>query len=161
MLKFQLFLDADGVLADFDVVAEQVFGMNPRKFEEEFGSEEFWKKLRETEKFYENLPLMPDAQDLWDAVSHLEPIILTGCPRGGWAEPQKFNWAKNSFGENAKIITCASREKREHMHQDKHNIIIDDWPQYKPLWEQNGGTFILHTSTNESLLELDNVLKIL
>jgi hypothetical protein len=58
------------------------------------------------------------------------------------------------FGPNVHMITCRSREKRVHMHEGKHNIIIDDWPEYKPLWEEHGGTFILHTSAEDSLNEL-------
>lgn len=37
----QLFLDCDGVLADFDKRAEQIFGMTGREFEDTYGSKEF------------------------------------------------------------------------------------------------------------------------
>jgi len=28
--------------------------------------------------------------DLFEAVAPMRPVILTGCPRGGWAQPQKL-----------------------------------------------------------------------
>ena len=150
----KLFLDCDGVLADFDALATEIFGMHPRKYEDAFGSKMFWKTLAKYDGFYENLPLMSDARYLWDSVVHLNPTILTGCPAGGWAEAQKQRWAVKMFGEGTHMITCRSRDKRVHMHEAKHNILIDDWPQYKPLWEEHEGTFILHTSAEESLNEL-------
>lgn len=46
---------------------------------------------------------------LYEAVAHLEPIILTGCPEGGWSELQKIAWAAHHF-PNVKMITvCQSR----------------------------------------------------
>ena len=153
----KLFLDCDGVLADFDALATEIFDMHPRKYEEINGSKLFWKTLARYDGFYENLPLMPDARYLWDSVAHLNPTILTGCPAGGWAEEQKQRWAIKMFGPDAHMITCKSRDKRVHMHEAKHNILIDDWPQYKHLWEEHEGTFILHTSAEDSLNELRKI----
>lgn len=41
----QLFLDCDGVLADFDTYAEDYFGMPPREYERIMGSSRFWDAL--------------------------------------------------------------------------------------------------------------------
>jgi len=153
----KLFLDCDGVLADFDELATDIFGMHPRKYEEVHGSKLFWKTLAAYDGFYEKLPLMPDAMYLWTSVKHLKPTILTGCPQGTWAKPQKIRWAKKMFGDDVDIITCSSKDKRLHMHEAKHNILVDDWPQYKHLWEEHGGTFILHTSAIDSLLQLERL----
>ncbi|HEX8421607.1 MAG TPA: hypothetical protein VF638_16485, partial [Sphingomonas sp.] len=80
----RLFLDCDGVLADFDMAATELLGMPPRQFEKRYGLPEFWKRLARHSDFYGSLPLMPDAMVLFDAVRHLDPIILTGLPRGDW-----------------------------------------------------------------------------
>lgn len=154
----QLFLDCDRVLADFDALASTIFKMHPRDFEDLHGSDKFWELLEDHGSFYEELPLMHDARFLWDSVAHMDPIILTGCPKGGWAEDQKVRWAKNHFGSDVKLITCKSRHKREHMIKDKTNIIIDDWPHYKHLWEEYGGHFILHTDARSSLQKLQQIL---
>ena len=77
----KLFLDCDRVLADFDAGAREVLGgMSPAQFEERFSKREFWRRLAATPDFYNTLPLMPDAQALFDAVAHLRPTILTGLP---------------------------------------------------------------------------------
>ncbi len=81
----RLFLDCDGVLADFDRGALKVLGMPPRQFEARHGLSEFWRRLAAAPDFYGNLPLLPDAMELYSAVRQLGPVILTGCPRGRWA----------------------------------------------------------------------------
>ena len=153
----KLFLDCDGVLADFDALASDILGMAPREFESIYGSKEFWKRLARFEDFYGQLPLMSDAMYLWESVKHLKPTILTGCPHGQWAQPQKVRWAKKMFGEDVSIITCRSRDKRLHMHEGLHNVIVDDWPEYITLWEEYGGTFILHRTADESLKQLQSI----
>jgi hypothetical protein len=93
----QLYLDCDGVLADFDRGAVAVLGMKPKAYEHRHGLGRFWSKLAQAPDFYFSLPLLPDAMQLFDAVKHLDPIILTGLPRGNWAAGQKMRWAEQHF----------------------------------------------------------------
>lgn len=50
---------------------------------------------------------------LFEVVRHLDPIILTGLPRGTWAAPQKVRWAAEHFS-GTRIITCLAADKRRH-----------------------------------------------
>ncbi|ACK81036.1 hypothetical protein [Methylorubrum extorquens] len=146
-----VFLDCDGVLADFDAGAERVFGMPPREFERRFGTRRFWSKLASLDDFFGELPLLPDAMELYEAVRHLQPIILTGLPRGDWAEPQKRRWAKRHFPE-VEVITTSAALKREHCHPG--DALVDDREKYRHLWEQAGGIFIHHRDAATSISEL-------
>lgn len=150
----QLFLDCDGVLADFDTAAEQVFGMPSRQAEQRLGPKQFWRKLRNHDDFYASLPLLPDARKLFEAVKHLNPIILTGCPLGGWAEGQKHRWAASHFPAT-RMITCMAREKRLHMKPG--DVLVDDFLKYKALWEDAGGIFIHHTSADKTIVEFHRI----
>ena len=152
--KNQLFLDCDGVLADFDRAAHKLFGMPSRKAEEKIGSSAFWTRIHRQKTFYRDLPLMPDARALFDAVAHLHPIILTGCPIGGWAEPQKVEWAAEHF-PGTEIITCMSREKYLHMHPG--DVLVDDYLKYRRHWEEAGGIFIHHTSARSTIAALERI----
>src|SRR5687767_10330419 len=96
-MKRQLYLDCDGVLADFDRGATAVLGLDPQTFQKRHGQGRFWQKLASAPDFYFSLPLMPDAMELFDAVRNLNPVILTGLPRGNWAAEQKVRWAAEHF----------------------------------------------------------------
>jgi hypothetical protein len=150
----KLFLDCDGVLADFDKAAEKLFGMPSRQAEQKLGPKRFWGKLRSHADFYGTLPLLPDARKLFDSVAHLNPIILTGCPLGGWAEEQKHRWAAVHF-PGTRMITCMAREKR--MHMSPGDVLVDDYLKYKALWEDAGGIFIHHTSADNTIAELRRI----
>jgi hypothetical protein len=138
----RLFLDCDGVLADFDRAFLERLGLPSRTYEDKYGAEAFWQALRTLDPgFYEHLPLMPGALDLFHGVQHYRPLILTGCPEGGWAQPQKLAWAAKNFNGVPMVVTM-SRDKRSYCWPG--DVLVDDWPKYRPLWEEAGGTFILY-----------------
>lgn len=144
----RLFLDCDGVLADFDWYFEQAFGHPARSFEEKHGANKFWENLEHHEDFYNRLPLMPDAMELFEAVKHLDPSILTGLPQGDWGEPQKRTWGTRHFPDTT-MICCLSKNKRDHMKPG--DVLVDDWLRYRDLWVEAGGIFIHHKSAKESI----------
>ena len=147
-----LFLDCDGVLADFDAGARAAFGgLSPAQFEERHGRREFWRRLANTPDFYATLPLMPDARTLFDAVAHLRPTILTGLPIGTWAAPQKVAWAERHF-PGTPIITCMARDKVRHMQAG--DVLVDDREDHRAKWEDAGGIFITHEKAERSLTAL-------
>jgi hypothetical protein len=147
----QLYLDCDGVLADFDKGATAVLGMPARAFEKRHGLGRFWAKLATAPDFYFSLPLLPDAMQLYEAVRHLDPIILTGLPRGNWAADQKVRWAARHF-PGVPIITTMARDKRDHAREG--DVLVDDQLRHRGLWEEAGGVFIHHKSAKQSLEEL-------
>ena len=149
-----LFLDLDGVLADFDAGARMVLGMSPKAFEARHGRREFWRRLARATNFYGSLPLMPDAMVLFDAVKHLEPTILTGLPLGNWAAPQKVEWAARHF-PRTKIITTMARDKYRHM--TGMDVLVDDRADHRDKWESAGGTFIHHKNARDSLAQLAEI----
>lgn len=147
----QLFLDCDGVLADFDRGVRELLGLPPRDFGKRHGLGEFWRRLARAPDFYARLPLMPDACELFDAVRHLDPVILTGLPRGNWAAPQKVRWAAEHF-PGVRIITCMAVDKRRHAQAG--DVLVDDTLKHRHLWEEAGGIFIHHQSAAQSIAEL-------
>jgi 5'(3')-deoxyribonucleotidase len=151
MLQRQLYLDCDGVLADFDHGAQAALGLPPRAFEARHGRARFWARLADAPDFFANLPLMAGAQQLFDAVRHLDPIILTGTPRGDWAAPQKLRWAERHF-PGTRIITCLAVEKRRHCLEG--DVLVDDTLKHRHLWEEAGGIFVVHRTVEDSLEQL-------
>ncbi len=155
----QVFLDCDGVLADFDRYAEGILGLPPREYErQKHNNKKLWDILYAHDDYFYKLPKMADADALVAGVESLgfKPTILTGIPSkegSDWAISQKTRWALKHF-PHLDIICCKSKEKFKSMVPGYHNVLIDDWPKYKSVWEEAGGTFILHTSALQSLTEL-------
>jgi hypothetical protein len=150
-LRKQIYLDCDGVLADFDKAAEAILGLPSRVFEKRHGAREFWRRLATADGFFAHLNLLPDALELYDAVKARDPIILTGMPYGKWAEPQKRLWAARHF-PGVPVITTTAALKREHCHPG--DVLVDDRDQYRHLWEAAGGHFIHHSSASASIAAL-------
>lgn len=147
----QLYLDCDGVLADFDRAATELLGMAPRMFEKRHGLSDFWRELARHPDFYGTLPLMPGAMRLFEAVKHLDPVILTGLPRGKWAAPQKIRWAAQHF-PGTRILTVMAIDKRDHAQES--DILVDDQLKHAHLWEGAGGIFVHHQDVETTLARL-------
>ena len=150
----RLFLDLDGVLADFDAGAQALLGMTPAAFEARHGRSEFWRRIATAPNFYGTLPEMPDARRLSDAVAHLKPTILTGLPVGKWAAPQKVAWAATHF-PGVPIITCLARDK--HLHMSDGDVLVDDRENHRAAYEREGVVFVHHKSTEDSLMQLAKI----
>jgi len=149
-----IYLDCDGVLADFEGAATRLLGLPPLEFQARHGLKEFWRRLHRAPGFYAGLPELPDARELYDGVRRLDPVILTGCPRGGWAEAQKERWAAEHFPD-APIITCMAVDKRRYARPG--DVLIDDTLKYRDLWEDAGGVFIHHLDARRSLQALRRI----
>jgi hypothetical protein len=150
----RLFLDADGVLADFDRGFEELLGMTPAAYERRYGRGRFWSKLATAPDFYATLPEMPDARLLFEAVEHLKPTILTGLPLGNWAAPQKVKWAAEHF-PGVPIVTCMARDKHKHMKPG--DVLVDDRENHRAAYEASGVRFVHHRSAADSLRQLAKI----
>lgn len=153
----QLYLDCDGVLADFDRGAERVLGMPVKAYEARYGRGRFWARLAQTPDFFATLPLMPGATELFAAVRHLHPVILTGLPRGNWAAGQKVRWAAQHF-PGTKIITTLAADKRDHCRHG--DVLVDDNTKYRHLWENAGGIFVHYRDVTQALQELAGLFEL-
>ena len=91
---YRLFLDLDGVLADFDAGVLRAMGKLPS----ELTDRQMWPVLARTPGFYEHLPWTTDGRDLWEFSKRYSPVIVTGIPLGKWAEPQKRAWCARELG---------------------------------------------------------------
>jgi hypothetical protein len=162
-MRYKLFLDLDGVLADFDAGVRRVTGRLPH----ELGVREMWARLARARGFFEHLGWTPDGRALWEATAHLAPVVLTGVPLGGWAEAQKRAWCARELGPEVPVLTCLARDKplkaREHLAASDIGpdvaagvvpVIVDDREKHQAGWEAHGGVFIVHRRTEDSLAAL-------
>jgi len=145
----QLYLDMDGVLADFDSGYERAFGRRPSKEADDVD----WHAVRAMTGFYQHLPPMPDLPELWAHVERYRPIVLTGVPSLVQdAADDKRSWARAHLGVRVEVRCCLSKEKC--FHAQPGDILVDDWEKYRALWLAKGGRWVTHTSASESIRAL-------
>lgn len=156
----RVFIDLDGVLADFDKGATSLFGVSPRDFEALHGVRAFWKRLADAPGYYEGLEWMPGGRALWQfAVASLAPalpMILTGLPLGQWAEPQKRAWCARELGAEIPVLCCMSVDK--HKFCSEGDVLIDDRASAGIDWATAGGRFVLFTNAPLAIADLSAIL---
>jgi len=150
-----LFIDMDGVLADFDAAYKAVTGWAPDKRLDNVD----WREVVARPGFYANLPPMPDALILWDFAANYalvrgyNIVILTGVPSSvPEAAADKRRWVNRHIGEHVPMIACRSRDKSKHAKAG--DILVDDWERYKDKWLAIGGIWITHTDAASSIAAL-------
>ncbi|MBP2227376.1 hypothetical protein J2847_000656 [Azospirillum agricola] len=146
-----LFLDLDGVLADFDRGVVAATGKRP----EQLPMKEMWRALSRHPDFFGTLEFMHDAQELWAFCAPHRPTILTGLPLGSWAPAQKTRWVARMLGADVPVITCMARDKPRH--GGPGTVLVDDRERAQEPWEAAGGAFILHRSAAESIAMLSKL----
>ena len=137
-----LYCDLDGVLADFEAGVKE----RMKKYPHELNRNHMWITLRKTPKFYANLPWMPEGKALWAAIKDYNPVILTGCPRGGWSEDDKRAWCARELGPEIKVITCKTDDKP--LYCGEGDILIDDRDVIKDEWIAKGGKYVHYAEGN-------------
>lgn len=151
----QIYLDMDGVLADFDAAACAALGTdNSYKWEWIHGTKAFWDTLYANDNFFGDLPPMADAMELYGAVAHLRPIILTALPKTGTAEVdrQKRDWIARHLGGDVPVITCQTSEKPDYCLRG--DVLVDDRSVNRAKWQGRGGHYVLHTSAADSVAQM-------
>ena len=145
----QIYVDMDGVLADFDAHHEAVFGIRSSTGADIVD----WAQVRAIAGFYSAIPPMPDMRELWHYLERHKPIVLTGVPEEvEEAAENKRNWVRHYLGPNVEVICCKSKEKC--LHAKPGDILIDDWEKYRSLWEAKDGIWITHVSAPRTILSL-------
>ena len=148
----QLFVDMDGVLADFDAHHEAVFGVRSDKLADNVD----WSAVRARPGFYLHIPPMPDMDVLWAHIAPFRPIVLTGVPDSVPEAPDnKRAWVLKHLGAAVEVRCCRSRDKC--LHAAPGDILIDDWDKYRDLWIAKGGRWITHRSAAETIQVLEGM----
>lgn len=158
MTNYNLFVDLDGVLVDFDAGVRALFnGLGPDDIEARF----MWPRLAKAKGFYDRLPWMSDGKTLWDFVRPYSPTILTGLPRGNWAEPEKRAWCSRELGPDVPVLTCLSRDKArlaaDWCADGAVPVLVDDRISLQESWEGIGGIFIFHQNALSSIEALERL----
>jgi len=158
--KYKIYVDMDGVVADFDKRFTDLAGMGPREFEEKYGKNAFWDFIDEGDNklvFWVGIPPMPDAQQLMNFVSNYDYEMLTAPSLKKQSVMGKGLWMKNQtnkglFSSKPKVNYKSAKTKKDFA--APNHILIDDREDTVNSWRAAGGIGILHTSAASTINQL-------
>jgi hypothetical protein len=172
--KYVIFCDMDGVLVDFDEGYKQLTGVTTQHADSQ-GKNEFWGLFRDSLKnkdisersYWANLDWMSDGKQLWDYISPYNPYVLT-APSVNFDIPfeerykvennesmqGKTEWVQR-LPNMRKIYFRSAARKADFAGPNK--ILIDDRKDTIDSWNANGGIGILHTSTANTIKQLQEL----
>lgn len=144
----RIYLDLDGVMADFDAHFPTTFNCDHRSM----ADDDMWAQINGHPSYFRDMPVCPGAIEFWDTIRHMEPIILTACPRSNYAHVarQKREWVRQHLSCGAMVLpVMGGRNKPLFMHEPG-DILIDDFERNTKAWEAEGGIAILHRSFEQT-----------
>jgi hypothetical protein len=160
-----VFLDMDGVLADFDRFAIEKLG---KKFDTFPDSASAWAAMKEYEDVYFHLEPMIDASNLVNGIYSLQNnfkfriAVLTAIPKIGRipnARQDKIYWLSRHFPALLGDFNIGPHAEHKQYHCRALDVLIDDSEKNIPQWESKGGYGILHTTAEDSLSRLQIYLE--
>jgi 5'(3')-deoxyribonucleotidase len=156
-----LYLDMDGVVADFDEYAARTLGVPPS---EGIYPDDVWQKLAENKRIYRELNKTPYADRLVKECKDLAAtkgynfIFLTAVPKGNdipWAFFDKVLWVQKHYAFTPVHFGPFSKDKWQHCNAG--DILIDDRQSNIDEWRAAGGIAIHHVSLDSTLYELSRL----
>ena len=141
----KIYLDMDGVIADFDKTFEDLYKMQPGKFEAEFGQTAFWEKVYETPTFFKYMLPTPRKNDIWDLCkTRCQNVIILSSP-SRTNQPicmlHKRDWLDRLVGKHVPAIF----EAHKHKYAGPNRLLIDDTKKKIDKWVEHGGIGHLYT----------------
>ena len=142
----KVFVDMDGVLADFFGEWQKLIGKDWRKVKD---IEPALQKIRDTDDFFLNLPLLPQAKNLLGVIKKVKgsySILSSPLPNDPNSEPHKREWIKKNldFFPPENVIITHDKAKFATNSDGTPNILIDDFGKNIASWEAAGGEGFKH-----------------
>lgn len=144
-----LYLDMDGVVADFNAYAKKV--LYKKVDSEERWAPGEWTKLRDNQRLYRDLEQTPEADQLVEFCrafclqKEYTLLFLTAIPKNNdvpWAFYDKVMWAQARYPDIPVMFGPYSNDKQHHYCAG--DILIDDRTSNIEQWRAAGGFGILH-----------------
>lgn len=153
--EFKIFVDLDGVLADFDEMYKKSFKVEPHAYEDKYGKDAFWNNVGKLGiKFWTNMPWMPQGKKLWNYVKDKNAVVLSKASKhknSGEGPKGKKIWIAKHLGNVKGHLVFGSKGGYA---KGPNYILIDDLEKNIKAWKSNGGTAILFKSTADTIKQL-------
>jgi len=162
---YDVYVDMDGVLTDFERRFEQFAGVTPDEFMaqkkiefgEEKANEQFWDLIDNQigVRFWAGMPWMPEGEKLYQYIKKSKPTILTSPSREESSRIGKGVWVKRNMPNVPVKFGYKASGKAKYAGPNK--ILIDDREDNIQAWKAAGGIGILFKSTEQVKNELSKL----
>ena len=159
--NYYIYLDMDGVVADFDKRFNDLSGMMPQEYVDKKGLNDFWDLIDEKHKvsFWRGIELMPGAQKLVKYVEQYPFEMLTAPSIKKQSIIGKGLWIKDKVGTLYSTKPKVTYRSAKQKHTVKPNltefdILIDDKPSTIDRWNSAGGTAIFYQNADQVINDL-------
>ena len=166
MNKNTVYLDMDGVIADFDAGIKKILGYSEQDTNIHYPDSD-WAKIRKNQRLYLDLPQMPNARNIIDIARAFkydlgwELLFLSAIPTGNdmpWSFWDKCQWAQKNFPDIPVHFGPYAHDK--HKHCKPGDILVDDRTSSILEWKKAGGLAIevKINKYDEAVKEFDQLL---
>lgn len=158
MINFpRLYLDLDGVMADFDAHFPAVFGLDHRSL----ADDDLWVQINSHPSYFRDMPPCKGAKAFFDSISWLDPIILTACPKTNYANAarQKRSWVREHLSAHCIVLPVMGGSNKPLFMHAPGDILIDDFERNIIAWRDEGGIGIQHSDFVTTREALDSLLR--
>jgi len=143
----KIYLDMDGVIADFNKRYKELYKIEPKEADTYKTFDKFFTMFI-AERQFAKLDLMPDAMELINYLRSLKipTEILSSTSsekRDAEIREQKIEWLNNQNIEFPVNLVPGKRFKRDF--SNSNSLLIDDTSQNIDQWRVEDGIGILHT----------------
>ena len=155
----RIFIDMDGVLADFLRGVEKPEYIGHPLTNDDAGHTEYDLRKEEltNKRLFANLPPMVDMYDLLAYIKHTgvkwEILTAAGLVNRDLVVYDKNEWIKR-YVDPSVVVTCTMSGSQKAAFAYEGSVLIDDRKKNIDAWESAGGIGILHTSAKETINKL-------
>lgn len=148
-MKYQLFVDLDGVLVDFNKGYYELTGLDLQGKYVKFDAKAWSHVDMKGPDFWSELDWTDDGITLWNYIKKYKPNILSSPSRSSSSKEGKKLWCNRLKPDMSRLLLFPRHKKQEFAAGNR--ILIDDMPNTIKEWEDGGGIGILHTSTFKTI----------
>ena len=134
-----IYLDMDGVLADFDKHFENLYGISPKGYEAKHGQIAFWRTIYKTPRYFEDIPINPKVYDIINMCKALTLDVCILSSPSSTNQPLcmlgKRKWIDKHLGVDFPAIF----EKHKEKYAEPTALLVDDYDKQINNFTNAGG----------------------